>query len=165
MEAGAHIINDVWGFQRDKEMADVAAKFQCPSIVMHNKVEAVYNDLMSELMAFLRKSIDLGVSAGLPKSPDHCGSRFRLWQNYGTQSYINCKITGIERYRMPYSHGSLQKKNLGLILDAPPDQRLEGDSAITAMSILNGADMVRVHDVREMVNVAKIADAVAAAGY
>ena len=52
LEAGAHIINDVWGFQRDKEMADVAAKFQCPSIVMHNKVEAVYNDLMSELMAF-----------------------------------------------------------------------------------------------------------------
>ena len=50
---------------------------------------------------------------------------------------------------MPYSHGSLRKKTLGLILDAPPDQRLEGDSAITAMSILNGADMVRVHDVRK----------------
>ena len=167
LEAGAHIINDVWGFQRDKEMADVAAKFQCPSIVMHNKVEAVYNDLMSELMAFLRKSIDLGVSAGLPKSQIIVdpGFGFGFGKTMEHNLTLTAKLRELSATGCPILMGASRKTTLGLILDAPPDQRLEGDSAITAMSILNGADMVRVHDVREMANVAKVADAVAAAGY
>ena len=165
LEAGAHIINDVWGFQRDKEMADVAAKFQCPSIVMHNKVEAVYNDLMSELMAFLRKSIDLGVSAGLPKSQIIVDPGFGFGKTMEHNLTLTAKLRELSATGCPILMAASRKKTLGLILDAPPDQRLEGDSAITAMSILNGADMVRVHDVREMANVAKVADAVAAAGY
>lgn len=165
LEAGAHIINDVWGFQRDPEMAKVAAKFQCPSIVMHNKTEAVYDDFMSEMMAFLRHSIELGVEAGLPKSQMIVDPGFGFGKEMEHNLTLTAKLKELSATGCPILMAASRKKTLGLILDAPADQRIEGDAAITAMSILNGADMVRVHDVKEMVKVAKVADAVAAADY
>lgn len=165
LEAGAAIINDVWGFQYDHgEMAAVAAEADCPIILMRNKDNAIYDDFMAEMMAYLRRSIKIAVDAGCDRNKIIVDPGF----GFGTEKEHNLLLTNklkeMTSLGCPVLMAASHKKTVGLVLDAPADQRMMGDAAVTAISIANGADMIRVHDVKEMVQVAKMADAIVRQG-
>lgn len=166
LKAGAKIINDVWGFQYDQgEMAAVAADAGCPVILMHNKEEAVYDNLMAEITAFLRKSIDIAEEAGCDKDKIIVDPGFGFGKDIDHNLLLTNKLAELKSLQCPLLMAASRKKTVGLVLDAPADQRLMGDAAVTAISIMKGADMIRVHDVKEMVQVAKMADAIVGKGY
>ena len=161
LEAGADIINDVWGFQYDQgEMAAVAAEAGCPVILMHNKTEAVYENFMSEMMAFLRRSIEIAVEAGCDRNKIIVDPGFGFGKDMEHNLQLTAKLKEMTSLGCPVLMAASHKKTVGLVLDAPADQRMMGDAAVTAISIANGADMIRVHDVKEMAQVAKMADAI-----
>lgn len=165
LDAGAHIINDVWGLQRDPDMAKVGAEYKCPIIVMHNKTEAKYNNFMGEVMAFLSHSIDLGLQAGCTKQQFIVDPGFGFGKEREHNLILTKHLQEFSALGVPVLMAASRKKTVGLVLDAPVDQRLEGDAAVTAISIARGADIIRVHDVQEMTKVAKMADAIAKAAY
>lgn len=166
LKAGAKIINDVWGFQYDQgEMAAVAAAAKCPVILMHNKTEAVYDDLMAELTGFLRKSIEIAVAAGCSPQQLIVDPGFGFGKDLDHNLLLTKKLAELKSLGCPVLMAASRKKTVGLVLDAPADQRLLGDAAVTAIAIAGGADMIRVHDVKEMVQVAKMADAIVKRGY
>lgn len=165
LDAGAHIINDVWGLQRDPDMAKVGAEYKCPIIVMHNKTEAKYTNFMGEVMAFLGHSIDLGLEAGCVKNQFIVDPGFGFGKEREHNLAITKHLGELSALGVPILMAASRKKTVGLVLDAAVDQRLEGDAAVTAISIANGADIIRVHDVKEMAKVAKMADAIVNAAY
>jgi dihydropteroate synthase len=166
LKAGARIINDVWGFQYDQgEMAAVAAEANCPVILMHNKDEAVYDNLMAEITSFLRKSIDIAEAAGCDKNKIIVDAGFGFGKDTDHNLLLTNKLAELKSLNCPLLMAASRKKTVGLVLDAPADRRLMGDAAVTAIAITKGADMIRVHDVKEMVQVAKMADAIVGKGY
>ncbi|MDO4542485.1 MAG: dihydropteroate synthase, partial [Bacillota bacterium] len=165
LEAGAHIINDVWGLQRDPHMSKVGAEYRCPIIIMHNKAEAKYDNFISEVLTFLDRSIDIGLEAGCSRQQFIVDPGFGFGKEKEHNLLITKNLRELSVLGAPILMAASRKKTVGLILDSPADQRIEGDAAVTAMSIANGADMVRVHDVKEMSRVAKMADAILTAAY
>ncbi len=160
LQAGATIINDQWGLQGDPAMAQVAAESGAPIILMHNRRGSRYNDLISDIKASLSHSVsaalDAGVSIekivldpgiGFGKTPEHNLEVLRRLQE-------------IKALGFPLLVGASRKSTIGLVLGLPVDQRVEGTSATVSLSIREGADMVRVHDVQHMVRVSRMTDAV-----
>ena len=161
VEAGAAMINDIWGLKFDPEIAAVAAEAGAPLIIMHNQQTRQYRDLLPDVLASLAHSIEVAGAAGVPeeniiidpgigfgKTPDH-----------------NLEVLGrlgeFKALGYPLLVGTSRKSTIGLVLGGlPVNQRLEGTAATVALSIAGGADIVRVHDVREMVRVCRMADAI-----
>ena len=160
VEAGAAIINDVWGLKADPALAQVAAETGAGLIIMHNQQGQRYRDLVPDIFASLSYSAGLAQEAGVPdaniifdpgigfgKTPEHNLEILRRLREFRELGY-------------PLLVGSSRKSTIGLVLDLPPDQRVEGTAATVALAIGNGADMVRVHDVKEMVLVCRMSDAI-----
>ena len=160
IQAGASLVNDVWGFKRDPRMASVVARAGVPAVLMHNQDGTDYDDLVPDVIAGLRQSVEMATSAGvLPyniildpgigfgKTAEHSLEIQRRLHEFG--------VLG-----RPILVGTSRKSTIGLVLDLPVDQRLEGTAATVALSIAGGADIVRVHDVKEMVRVVRMSDAI-----
>ena len=158
--AGAAMVNDVWGLLADGAMARVVADAGVPTILMHNQREAQYDDLVPDVIAGLRRIAGIARAAGIHdhniildpgigfgKTADHNLELLRRLPELRTLGY-------------PLLLGVSRKSTIGRILSLPADERLEGTAAAVAMSISGGADMVRVHDVKEMVRVARMTDAI-----
>lgn len=160
VEAGASIINDIWGLQGDPEMVKVAADSGASIVVMHNKRSTDYQDLMAEIINFLEKSLEIAVKHGI--------SRDKIWIDpgigFGKTREDNLKVLNrLDELRVlgqPILLGTSRKSVIGLTLDLPVEERLEGTAATVALGIAKGADIVRVHDVRAMVRTAKMSDAI-----
>lgn len=165
LEAGAQILNDVWGLQRDPEMARVAARYQAPVVAMHNQEGTRYQDLLADISAFFRRSLDLAAAAGLP--PDRVildpGIGFGKTATHNLDLLRDLRqLTALGR---PLLVGTSRKSTIGKVLGGlPPTERLEGTAATVAIAIANGAEIVRVHDVRAMVRVARMTDAIVRPG-
>jgi len=160
VEAGAAIINDVWGLKADPKLAAVAAETGTPLVLMHNQEHRQYRDLLPDILASLSHSIAVARRAGVPaenivvdpgigfgKTPEH---NLEVLRRLGEFKHLG----------YPLLVGTSRKSTIGLVLDLPPDQRVEGTAATVALSIAGGADMVRVHDVKEMVRVCRMTDAI-----
>lgn len=158
--AGATIINDVWGLKADPHLAQVAAETGTPLVLMHNQKTRKYKRLLPDMFASLAHSIkvanDAGVAPanvvldpgiGFGKTPDH-------------NLEIVKRLTEFRALGYPLLVGTSRKSTIGYVLDLPVDQRLEGTAATVALSIAAGADAVRVHDVKEMVRVCRMSDAI-----
>jgi dihydropteroate synthase len=175
-KAGAHILNDVWGLRADPELASVAAKYKAPVILMHNRsnpasvevrarlgnayIGSEYQNLIEDVKRELLVSVELALKAGIE------GSRIVLDPGIGfgkTREHNLELINRLDEIRAlgyPVLLGPSRKSFIGFTLDLPADQRLEGTAATIAIGIGRGADIVRVHDVKEMVRVAKMTDAI-----
>ncbi len=160
LEAGADMINDIWGLQRDPEMAAVVARFQAPVIVVHNKRGAVYGDLMGEITEFLRQSIRLAEAAGLPREKIIVDPGIGFGKTYENNLEILARFEELRALGRPVLLGTSRKSVIGLTLDLPVTDRLEGTAATVAVGITKGADIIRVHDVKEMARVARMTDAI-----
>lgn len=160
VEAGASMINDVWALQRDPEMARTAAELGVPVVLMHNQDHTDYYDVVPDVISRLswlahraeeagvrRDNIVLDPGMGFGKTAQHNLEILRRLDEF--------RATGL-----PLLVGMSRKSTIGYVLDLPVDERVEGTAATVALSIAGGADVVRVHDVREMARVARMSDAV-----
>ena len=161
LDAGATMINDVWGMSRDPAMAGLAASHGVPVVLMHNSEAGGYGDVVAEVIAALADLRDSAVGAGV--EPDNIvldpGIGFG---GKGPEHNLEIlrRLREFEFLGQPLLVGTSRKSTIGYVLDLPVGDRVEGTAATVALSIAGGADIVRVHDVREMVRVARMSDAI-----
>ncbi|WP_103997940.1 dihydropteroate synthase [Paenibacillus sp. UNC499MF] len=160
IEAGAHIINDVWGFQADPDMAGVAAQAGCPVILTHNRREAVYTDFLADVLQDLRESIDLALGAGVKKSNIILDPGIGFAKSYEQNLWLMNRLEAIAELGYPVLLGTSRKSMIRTTLGLPSDDVVEGTAATTALGIAQGCDIIRVHDVRAMKRVAVMTDAI-----
>lgn len=161
LEAGADLINDIWGLQGDPQMAAVAAKFAAPVIIMHNKEDSSgYQDLSAEVLFFLRKSARIAESAGLPREKLIIDPGVGFGKTKEENLLIIDRLGELKALGLPILLGVSRKSVIGLTLELPVTERMEGTAAAVAVGITRGADIIRAHDVKEMTRVARMTDAI-----
>ncbi|MEO6795963.1 MAG: dihydropteroate synthase [Candidatus Dormibacter sp.] len=160
LAAGARLVNDVFGLRRDPTMAAAVAETGVPVILMHNGSTPAGKDLVTDIRAGLEESLSLASRAGI----DHDRILVDPGIGFGKTRDGNLEIIRrLPEFRAlgcPILIGPSRKSFIGKTLDLPVDDRLEGTAAAVALSIAGGADVVRVHDVKAMVRVARMADAI-----
>jgi dihydropteroate synthase len=160
LDAGADLLNDVTGTAPDAELHHVAAARRVPLIVMHGRREAPFADVVAEVVADLRAALARAEAAGC----DPASLIVDPGIGFGKDAAQNLALLrDLARFRAldrPVLLGTSRKSTIGRVLDLPPEERLEGTLATTALGIAAGVDLVRVHDVRENVRVARMADAI-----
>lgn len=160
LEHGARIINDVWGLKADPLVAAVAAEYRAGLIVMHNQNGHRYNDLMADIAASLRESVDAALSAGVARENLVIDPGFGFGKTADHNLELLKNLRQLKELGPPMLAGTSRKSTIGRILGLPPEHRVEGTAATVAIAIAGGADIVRVHDVRQMVRVCRVTDAV-----
>jgi dihydropteroate synthase len=164
---GASMVNDVTGLKSDPEMARVVSEAGVPVCVMHMKGtpgdmqdDPVYEDLMPEIIEGLKESIDIALAAGI--SPDKIivdpGIGFGKTAEHNL--VIINRLGELKALGKPVLVGASRKSFIGKVLNRGADERLPGTAAVSAVAIMKGADIIRIHDAKEMVDVARMADAV-----
>ena len=160
IDAGASIINDVWGLKHDPDMAPLAAKEGVPVVLMHNQNGTDYADLVPDVMSGLRSSLSLALEAGVPVENVILDPGMGFGKTAEHNLEILRRLAEFKDLGRPLLVGMSRKRTIGYVLDAPVDDRVEGTAATVALSVANGADIVRVHDVKVMARVARMSDAV-----
>ena len=160
LEAGARLVNDVWAFRRDPQMAATVSRAGVPVVLMHNKPGGGYHDLIGEITVNLQESIALGRAAGIPEGRIILDPGIGFGKTREENLEIIRRLPELSRLGFPLLIGPSRKSFIGKTLDLPAGERLEGTAAAVALSIAGGADIVRVHDVKAMVRVARMADAI-----
>jgi len=160
-EAGAHMINDTWGFRQDGErMAALAAETGLPAVVMHNQRGRPFRDVVGDLLEGFRETLRIARQAGVPEERLIIDPGFGFGWTEEQSLEILRRLAELRVLGRPILIGTSRKSTIGKVLDLPAEDRLEGTAATVAISIANGADIVRVHDVKAMVRVARMTDAV-----
>ena len=160
LAAGADLVNDVWAVAPDDSLARVAAAHAGPLVLMHNRAEPRYEDLVAEVIADLQAAIERAVGAGVAREQLIVDPGFGFGKTPEHNVAILAALGELRVLGRPILLGTSRKSTLGRILDLPADQRVEATLATTALGIAAGADVVRVHDVRANVRVARTADAI-----
>jgi dihydropteroate synthase len=160
ISAGAHIINDIWGLKHDPRLAEIAAREGVPIILMSNQRDAGCQDIIPEVISSLRKSISLAMDRGVAWENIIIDPGIGFGKTLEQNLEIVRRLDELKSLGRPILIGTSRKSMIGLVLDLPPDQRLEGTAASIAIGIAKGADIVRVHDVRQMVRVCRMSDAI-----
>lgn len=159
LEAGADIVNDIWGFRRDPDMARVAAAHDAGVVLMHNQDGTGYTDLMGDMLAFLRESIRLAKEAGVPDANISIDPGIGFGKDLAQNLECMRRLPELQALGFPVLLGTSRKSLIGKVLDLPVDERMEGTAATVTLGIEKGVDFVRVHDVKEMARVCKMTDA------
>lgn len=164
LEAGAHLVNDVHGFQREPEMARVVAEHRCPAIVMHfdPAFSGAAGDAMARVRGYFARSLAIAAEAGV--APDQIvldpGIGFAKTADESLE--LIGRIGELRELGFPLLLGASRKSPIGRILGVPPEERLEGTLATTVLAALQGVDFVRVHDVLANLRAARVAEAILA---
>jgi dihydropteroate synthase len=175
-KAGAHILNDVWGLRADPELASVAAAARVPVILMHNRsnpagvevreqlgnayIGSEYENLIEDVKQELLVSVELAKKAGIEESHIILDPGIGFGKKREHNLELINRLDEIRALDYPVLLGTSRKSFIGFTLDLPADQRVEGTAATVAVGIARGADIIRVHDVKEMARVAKMTDAI-----
>jgi len=160
LESGAHIINDQWALRGDQEMARVVARYEAPLIMMHNQRGTDYQDLMGDIIKYFRESMKIAELAGIEKEKIIVDPGIGFGKTTGQNLEVMKKLRELACLGQPVLIGTSRKSMIGNTLNLPVDERIEGTAATVALGIAYGIDIVRVHDVKEMVRVAQMADAI-----
>jgi len=160
IEAGAVIINDIWGLKADPGIARVAATTGAPLIIMHNQQTREYRDLLPDIFASLSHSIEVARRAGVHTENIIIDPGIGFGKTADHNLEILRRLSEFKALGYPLLVGTSRKSTIGLVLGLPVDQRVEGTAATVALSIAGGADIVRVHDVKQIVRVCRMADAI-----
>ncbi|WP_084281049.1 dihydropteroate synthase [Alkaliphilus transvaalensis] len=161
LKAGAHMINDVWGLQRDEKMAAVVAKYHVPVFIMHNQIGTDYSkDIMEAISDFFNESINIALGAGIDKGQIILDPGIGFGKNYEQNIEVMARLGELNDLGYPILLGTSKKSMIGKILDLPPKERVEGTLATSVMGILQGVDFIRVHDITENLRTVKVTDAI-----
>jgi dihydropteroate synthase len=160
LDAGADLVNDVWGVAADDELLGLAAARAAPIVLMHNRAEPRYVNLIAEIVADLQSAIQRALQAGISWESIIVDPGFGFGKTPEHNLALLRDLPALRLLGRPILLGASRKSTLGKVLDLPPDERLEATIATTALGIAAGVDIVRVHDVRPNVRAARMADAV-----
>jgi dihydropteroate synthase len=173
LNAGANMINDIWGLQKEPKLAELAAKKGVPIALMSNQRGFPYHDIASAVISDLKRAIEQALSAGVPWENIIIDPGIGFGKTQEQNLELLRRLEELKALGRPILLGSSRKSFIGWVLDLTPeqrsdgvafvppvDQRLEGTAATIAIGIAKGADIVRVHDVKEMARVCKISDAI-----
>lgn len=161
LEAGADMINDVWGLKYDAgEMARVIAGSGAACCLMHNRARAEYAHPMPELLHDLRETLRIADAAGIARGKIILDPGVGFGKSYEQNLAVLNRLEELRVLGLPVLLGASRKSVVGLTLGLPVDERLEGTLATTAIGVLKGAAFIRVHDVRENLLAAKMALAI-----
>ena len=158
--AGASLVNDVWGLLADGNMARVIAAAGVPAILMHNQREAQYEDLVPDVITGLRRIAEIARAAGVAEHNVILDPGIGFGKTADHNLELLLRLPELQQLGYPLLLGVSRKSTIGRVLRLPADDRVEGTAAAVAMSIAGGADIVRVHDVKQMVRVARMTDAI-----
>lgn len=158
IKAGADIINDVWGFKKDNDMANVAAKYNVPCILMHNREDKIYNNLMEDVLDDLRISINFALEAGVKNENIILDPGIGFAKTYEENLIVMNNVNRLKELGYPVLLGTSRKSMIGLTLNLPSDERVEGTLSTTVIGIMKGCDFIRVHDVLENKRAAVMTD-------
>ena len=161
LELGVEMINDIWGLTKDKNMANVIAKYDAYVCIMHNQDTTEYNkDIMEAIKEFLQNSIDLALKSGIKKEKIILDPGIGFGKTFEQNLEVLKRLDEIKTLGYPVLLGTSRKSVIGNVLNVEPKERLEGTIATTVLGIRDGVDIVRVHDVKENLKAAKMADAI-----
>jgi len=160
LTAGAHLLNDIWGVGPDPAMAELAASAGVPLLVMHNRVEPRYDDVVREVVDDLRAALDRAERAGVAPADLIIDPGIGFGKTADHNVTLLRHLDELVHLDRPILLGTSRKSTIGRILDLPAEQRLEGTLATTALGIAKGVDIVRVHDVQANVRAARVTDAI-----
>ena len=164
IEAGADFINDIWGLKYDDIIAGVIAKNNVPCCLMHNRREANYTDFMQDVAADLAQTIHLAEKAGITDDKIILDPGVGFGKTYENNlEIINC-LEELHVFGYPLLLGCSRKSVIGLTLDLPAGERLEGTLVTTVMAVMKGCMFVRVHDVKENVRAVRMTEAILQSG-
>lgn len=164
IDAGVDLINDIWGLKYDKSMADVIAGSGVACCLMHNRKDAEYQDFMQEVAADLTESIDIARKAGIEKDKIILDPGVGFAKSYDNNLEIIHSLESLKVLGYPLLLGTSRKSVIGLALDLPVQERLEGTLVTTVFAVLKGCAFVRVHDVKENVRAIRMAEAILQGG-
>jgi dihydropteroate synthase len=176
LQAGARILNDVWGLRLDPDLAPAAARAKVPVVLMHNRskpasvefrerlgqayIGAKYENLLEDVKRELMESVQIARSAGIPDERILLDPGIGFGKTVEQNLELINRLDEIRGLGFPVLLGPSRKSFIGYTLDLPPDQRLEGTAAAVAIGIARGADIVRVHDVEALLRVTRMTDAI-----
>ncbi len=176
LDAGAAIVNDIWGLRADPNLASVVARHQAPVILMHNRSKPAnievreqlgkaylgpeYQNLLEDVNRELLESVAIAHSAGIPDERIILDPGIGFGKTVEQNLELINRLGEIRALGFPVMIGPSRKSFIGYTLNLPPDQRMEGTAATVAIGIARGADIIRVHDVETMLRVARMTDAI-----
>ena len=172
LKAGAAVLNDVWGLKRDPKLGELAAEHNVPIILMSNQRDkggydskikrdtSYYQDVMGEVTASLQQSLETALQIGVPRENIILDPGIGFGKTWQQDMEIIRRLGELRALGRPILVGASRKSFIGKVLDVDAGDRKEGDAAVVAISITMGADIVRVHDVQEMVRVCRMSDAI-----
>lgn len=161
---GADLINDIWGLKSDPKMAGVIADAGAACVLMHNRKEAVYEDFLRDVMEDLRETILLAEQARIDREKIILDPGIGFGKTYEHNLQMLHSLESLREPGFPVLLGASRKSVIGLTLELPVTERLEGTLATTVIGVLKGCAFVRVHDIKENVRAVKMAEAILNAG-
>lgn len=156
--AGADIINDIWGAKADPEMAKVAGEFQAPIILMHNRHDRNYTDIIRDMKQDLQESIDLVLEAGLAPEKIIIDPGIGFAKDYKENLVVMNHLEAFHELGYPILLGTSRKGFIGKTLNTTVDKRMEGTGATVCLGIAKGCQIMRVHDVKPIARMARMMD-------
>ncbi|WP_338537378.1 dihydropteroate synthase [Helicovermis profundi] len=161
LKNGAHMINDVWGLQRDEKLANVVAKYDVPICIMHNQEGTKYDkDIIESMKDFFVKSLDIAKKAGIKKENILLDPGIGFGKTYKQNLIVMNRLSELNTLGFPILLGTSRKSIIGKTLDLPPNERVEGTIATNVIGIVNGTEIIRVHDIRENLRAVRVADVI-----
>lgn len=160
LSAGVDLINDIWGLKYDLKMAGVIAKGKIPCVLMHNRKEPDYQNFLEDVMMDLSESIELARKAGIADDQIILDPGVGFGKTYEHNLQIIKSLEMLHQFGYPVLLGTSRKSVIGLTLDLPATERVEGTIVTTVFGVLNRCAFVRVHDIKENVRSIKMAEAI-----
>lgn len=159
IESGIDLINDIWGLKYDKAMAKVVADSGLPICIMHNRDNTDYTDFMTDVVSDLKESVDMAITAGIERDKLILDPGVGFAKNLEQNIIIMKELERLNCFKLPILLGTSRKSVIGLTLDLPKDERVEGTLVTTVLAVIKGCMFVRVHDVKENIRTIKMAEA------
>jgi dihydropteroate synthase len=160
LEAGAHLINDVWALQGDPEMAKVIVQYHCPVVLMHNRQLPEYQDFLADVIEDLKQNILSALTAGIDSAQIILDPGIGFAKDYAQNLLLMNHLDTLTELGYPVLLGTSRKSMIWKTLQLPPEDVVEGTAATVALGIAQGCQIIRVHDVRQMKRVALMTDAI-----
>jgi len=160
LEAGADMINDIWGLQKDKDMAAVISEYNAACVIMHNREDGHYDNLVENVVSDLKRSIAYGTERGIARDKILVDPGIGFAKTPEENLLLLNHLEQLSELSCPVLLGTSRKSVIGYALDLPVEERLEGTLATTVLGVIKGCAFVRVHDVKENVRVIRMTEAV-----
>jgi dihydropteroate synthase len=160
ISAGADLINDIWGLKADERMAEVIAKHQVACCLMHNRQNTDYVNFMEDMISDLQESVNIAKKAGIPNDKIIIDPGVGFAKTYEQNLEVIRKLGDVKSLGYPVLLGTSRKSVIGLTLDLPSEERVEGTLVTTVAAVAQGMAFVRVHDIKENARAIQMANAI-----